>query len=188
MYGRCGELPSKTSQPSTAFSFSSSRLPITVKCSHSPQTQMGSASPQKRFFEIIQSLMLRSQSSSRASPSGGIHLMVGHHALNAVAPVHADEPLVDRAEDQFLFAAPAVRVDVRISLARHQQSGGFERRDHVVGHFVGIASGEWPEAIEKNRAFIQRRDERKAVLFARVADPPRRSPARCEPVPCLPPR
>ena len=38
---------------------------------------MGRARPQKRFLEIIQSLMLRSQSSSRASPSGGIHLMVG---------------------------------------------------------------------------------------------------------------
>src|SRR5229473_7476501 len=77
MYGRCGEFPSKTFQPSTALDFSSAWLPITVKCSHSTQTQMGKASPQKRFLEIIQSLMLCSQSSSRASPSGGIHLMVG---------------------------------------------------------------------------------------------------------------
>src|SRR5580693_10320710 len=63
-YGRCGELPSNLSQPSTAFAFSSSRLPITVKCSQAPHTQMGSARPQKRFFEIIQSCMLRNQSSS----------------------------------------------------------------------------------------------------------------------------
>jgi len=49
----------------------------TSKALQLSQTQMGSASPQKRFFEIIQSPMLRSQSCSRDSPSGGIHLMVG---------------------------------------------------------------------------------------------------------------
>src|SRR5208283_1660656 len=77
IYGLCGELPSKTFHPSTALDFNSSRLPITWKCEHSLQTHIGSASPQKRFFEIIHSSILRSQSSSRASPSGGIHLMVG---------------------------------------------------------------------------------------------------------------
>src|SRR5580692_10195035 len=61
MYGRWGEFPSNVSQPSTARSFNSSRLPITVKCSHSLQTQIGNASPQKRFFEIIQSRMLYCQ-------------------------------------------------------------------------------------------------------------------------------
>src|SRR5580698_2219352 len=66
IYGRCGELPSNVAHPSTARSFNSSRLPITVKCSHSPHTQIGNASPQKRFLEIIQSRILCSQSSSRA--------------------------------------------------------------------------------------------------------------------------
>ncbi len=168
MYGRCGELPSKASQPSTAFSFSSSRLPITAKCSQSPHTQIGSASPQKRFFEIIQSLMLRSQSSSRASPSGGIHLMLGHHALDAVAPIHADEPLVHRAEDQLFLAAPAVRINVRILFSRHQHAARLERGNHVVRHFVRIAFGELAEPIQENGAVIQRRDEGNSVLLAEL--------------------
>ena len=169
-------------------SCSSSRLPITVKCSQAPQTQMGSASPQKRFFEIIQSLMLRSQSSSRASPSGGIHWMVGHHALDAVAPVHADEPFVHGTEDQLRFAAPAMRIDVRILLARHQESGGLQRRHHLVGHLAGVRPGERAEAVMEDRALIQRRDEREDRSRGRAPDPPRRIRARCGPGRCLRPR
>ena len=43
----------------------------------SRHTQMGRARPQKRFLEIIQSPMFLSQSSSRASPSAGIHWIFG---------------------------------------------------------------------------------------------------------------
>ena len=46
----------------------SARLPTTSKWSHFSHTQIGKARPQKRFFEIIQSPMLASQSFSRALP------------------------------------------------------------------------------------------------------------------------
>ncbi len=40
--------------------------------------------------------------------------------LDAVAPVHTDEPLVDQAEDELALAAPAVRVDVGVALLGHE--------------------------------------------------------------------
>jgi hypothetical protein len=67
-HGRCGLWPSKSDQPSTARAFNSSREPITSKSPVTSSTQIGRARPQNRFFEIIQSPMLRSQSSSRALP------------------------------------------------------------------------------------------------------------------------
>ena len=94
--------------------------------------------------------------------------MVGTTRLDAVAPVHADEPLVHRAEDQFRLAAPAVRVHVRILLARHQEPRGLERRHDVVGHLAGVAAGERPEAVDEDRALIQRGDERDAVVLAQL--------------------
>ena len=42
---------------------------MTSNSSVTSSTQIGSASPQNRFFEIIQSRMLVSHSSSRVSPS-----------------------------------------------------------------------------------------------------------------------
>ena len=68
--------------------------------------------------------MLRSQSCSRASPSGGNPLDPRHHALDAIAPIHPDEPLVDRPEHQLFFTAPAMRIDVRILLTRNQKARG----------------------------------------------------------------
>ncbi len=44
--GRCGEFPSKSAQPSTAFSFSSSFEPITSKLPQFWHSQIGKASPQ----------------------------------------------------------------------------------------------------------------------------------------------
>ncbi len=112
----------------------------------------------------------------------------GHHALDAVAPVHADEPFVHRTEDQLLFAAPAMRIDVRIPLARHQESGGLQSRHHLVGHLAGVASGERAEPVEENRALVERCDEREDRSRCRAADPPRRNRARCGPGRCLRPR
>src|SRR5262249_30686948 len=90
------------------------------------------------------------------------------YALDAVAPVHADEPLIHRTKHQFRFAAPAVWIDVRIAFARDQKPGGFERRDNVVRHFAGVAARERAEVVDENRAFVQWRDEREAVVFAQV--------------------
>src|SRR4030042_4702893 len=49
--GLWGVFPSNLSQPATALSLSSSLLPITSKCLQDGQTQIGRASPQKRFLE-----------------------------------------------------------------------------------------------------------------------------------------
>ena len=54
------------------FDFNSSALPMTSNAEHSRQTQIGKASPQKRFLEIIQSPIFFSQSNSRCKPNSGI--------------------------------------------------------------------------------------------------------------------
>ena len=71
-------------------------------------------------------------------------------ALDALAPVHTDEPFVHRTEDQFLLATPAVRVDVGIMFAGHQQPRGFQCRNYIVGYFVRVAPSERSESILKN--------------------------------------
>ena len=47
----------------------------------------------------------------------------GHRRL------HADEPLLGRAEDDWVVAAPAVRVRVIDIIAAHQHAAGFQQRD-----------------------------------------------------------
>ena len=88
--------------------------------------------------------------------------------LNAIAPIHANEPLVDRAEHKLFLAAPAVRINVGIFLASHEHAARLQCSDNIVRHFVGIAFGKLSEAIEKNRAVIQRCDERDAVFLAKL--------------------
>ena len=72
--GRWGLLPSNSSHPSTASSFNSFFEPTTKK-EPSSKVQIGSANPQKRFLEIIQSPILSSHSISRSWPHSGIHWM-----------------------------------------------------------------------------------------------------------------
>src|SRR5262245_43379415 len=67
-HGRCGGWPANLSMPATARCFNSSRPPMTSNSPHLSHTQIGRARPQNRFFEIIQSPMFLSQSSSRALP------------------------------------------------------------------------------------------------------------------------
>src|SRR5258708_795915 len=61
-----------------------------------------------------------------------------------------------------------MRIDVRVALAGNEMPRGPQRRNHVVGHVVGIAPGELAEALDENRAFVERRKERKVVLFAEL--------------------
>ena len=134
IHGRCGVWPSNSFQPSTARAFSSSRLPITSKSvGSSSSTQIGSARPQNRFFEIIQSPMFRSQSSSRAVPliDSGRNVTSGSHHLHDLAAEallacsrrpHVDEPLVHEPVEQFRLAPPAVRVAVDVR-ARWRTAG-----------------------------------------------------------------
>jgi len=61
-----------------------------------------------------------------------------------------------------------VRIHVRILFARDEESRGLQRGHDVVGHFAGIAAGERSEAVEEDRAFIQRGDERDAVVLAQL--------------------
>jgi isoleucyl-tRNA synthetase len=56
-------------------SFNSISSPITVQWSHLSHSQMGRASPQYRFFEIIQSCIFFSQSNSRSIPKLGIQFI-----------------------------------------------------------------------------------------------------------------
>src|SRR3989344_114741 len=74
-HGRCGEFPSKLSQPSTARFFNSSFDPITSKFPHS-HSKIGKANPQYLFLEINQSCILASQSNSRSLPKAGIQLIL----------------------------------------------------------------------------------------------------------------
>src|SRR5262245_28927021 len=72
----------------------------------------------------------------------------GHHLHDAVAPIHSDEPLVDRTENQLMLAAPAVRVDVGIALARHQPARGLEGGRHVICDGVRVATREWTKSVD----------------------------------------
>src|SRR5208283_762042 len=95
-------------------------------------------------------------------------LDAGDHVLNAIAPVHADEPFIYWTKNQLRLAAPAVRIDVRIFFLRHQEARGLQRRHDIVRHFAGVLAGERTEAVDKDRALIQRGDERDAVLVAQL--------------------
>src|SRR3989339_275786 len=58
-----------------AFSWSSFFEPITVTSPHLSHFQKGKANPQYLFFEINQSCILLSQSSSRSKPKSGIQVI-----------------------------------------------------------------------------------------------------------------
>jgi hypothetical protein len=99
------------------------RPPMTSKSPQSSgSTQMGSASPQKRFLEIIQSPhVVEAIGSSLVLAVDGfgdpvdVFRTVVHDLF---APVHLDEPFIDDAEDEFVAGAPAVGIDVRIIARR----------------------------------------------------------------------
>src|SRR5580704_1877386 len=77
-----------------------------------------------------------------------------HHALNAIAPIHADEPFINRAKHQLFFAAPTVWIHVWIFLAGYEHARSLQRGNNVVRHFIGVALRKLPEPLEKNGAVI----------------------------------
>src|SRR3989344_6687127 len=89
--GLCGVFPSNSFHPTTASSFNSSREPITSKFPHFVHSQIGRASPQYLFFfEINQSLMFVSQSSSLSRPNSGIQLIFFATSIILLRKVKAD--------------------------------------------------------------------------------------------------
>ena len=82
--------------------------------------------------------------------------MVGTITLDAVAPVHADKPLIDGTENQFLLCS-ANNVDRRADSVRAPpEIPGFQRSHDIVSNVAGVESGECVERLRENRAFVQR--------------------------------
>jgi hypothetical protein len=68
-------------------------------------------------LEIIQSCILRSQSSSRSRPKAGNPADLAGNIHQAVAQaIHTDEPFINQPENQFGLAAPAGGVAVGVGL------------------------------------------------------------------------
>ena len=63
-------------------------------------------------------------------------------AANILRPVHADEPLRRRAEDQRRLGTPGMRVGMHQLAARHQPAGLGQRRAHRIGHLVNVLARE----------------------------------------------
>ena len=95
----------------------------------------------------------------RGNPS---RLLGGGHDFLAQLRVHVDEPLVDEAIGELLFASPAVRIAVDVPLLGEENFTLLQIGDDFVGNVVETLAGEEPELRSKASVFVQRGDLRQA--------------------------
>ena len=147
IHGRCGVWPSKRSQPATARSRSSSRPPMTSTVPHvravvDRQRQAPVAlladHPVVHVPEPVE-LALVAEVGDPADLVDDLHDLVAQAGVDllpaqrlarlVVDRPHADEPLVDEAEDERRAASPAVRVAVDVRLEAVEPPGRLEVLD-----------------------------------------------------------
>ena len=110
----------------------------------------------------------------------GVDLLGGQRLARLVVQrTHADEPLVDEAEDERRPAAPAVRVAVGDGLEPVEPVLALEVLDDRLGDIAHVAPDQRPEPVEEDAR--PRRAARRPAARApcRAGSPRRRSPGRC---------
>ena len=185
-HGRCGVWPSKRSQPSTARSRSSSRPPTTVE-----RAARGAVVDRQRQAPVALladhpvahvaqpvELALVAEAGDPADPVDDLHDLVAQARVDLLAGQrvarlvvdrpHADEPLVDEAEEQRRAAAPAVRVAVAVWSrgGRRRLRAAGPRRSSATSR--GVASGQPAEALDVDAGLVERCDDRQAERLAQL--------------------
>ena len=96
----------------------------------------------------------------------GVDLLLGQRLARLVVErAHADEPLVDEAEDERRAASPAMRVAVGDGLEPVEAALALEVLDDRVGHIADVRARQVPEAVDEEPGLVERGDDRQPELL-----------------------
>ena len=171
IHGRCGGWPSNLSQPSTARSFSSSRLPMTSNCAARVAHPDRQGQTPEAFLRDhpVAHVLEPIQFAGLAVDRFGQERDLLDDAHDLVAPFHVDEPLVDQAEKQLRLAAPAVRIAVRIAFRRRKGRAfpvRLARMQSVVAGSTADLPSSGPKPVDEDAVLIERGDRRQTLILA----------------------